>query len=172
MRIVTALGLCVAVTAACASRKEKPEPAPSEGAMAQEGEVEPQQTPGDYSQELADSLSLQEQKKSFLVESYLQHARELKERLELEQAEQELARALQLDPDNLEAKNMLSEVGALLGREPGAAQTTIQELENLMRLKRDQLEVDVRQKIDKARLAAGRGDWDSALVELTLAQDE
>ncbi len=175
MRIaVTALGLCVAITASCSSNGKKSESMP-EGASSEKvgeaGQDEPQ-TSGDYARQQADLLSLAEQKSRFLVEQHLQRATELKERLELEKAEQELAGALQLDPDNLEAKSMLAEVGALLGRAPGETQTTIQELENKARIKKDQLEIDARQKVDKAKLALTRGDHDAAVIELTLALDQ
>lgn len=184
MRIVaTALGLAVALSTSCASRKERSEPSremerppvaettqgEQEGQPAQSGQGAP---PGDYASQQATELTLQQQKKAFLVESHIQRAQELKERLQLENAEQELARALELDPNNLEAKDLLAEVGALLGRAPGEAQTTIQALEDAVRLKRDQLEVDARQKLERARLAMARDDYDAALVELTLAQDE
>ncbi|NOT32388.1 MAG: hypothetical protein HOP15_18235 [Planctomycetes bacterium] len=176
MRIVaTALGLCVAITASCSSSKQGREPAAPPDASASSGvadQQEPPQASGDYAQQLAEQFTLAEQKKGFLVDSHLQRASELKERLELEQAEQELAKALQLDPDNLEAKSMLSEVGALLGRAPGETQTTIQELASKAQLKKDQLEIDARQKVDKANLAQQRGDYDGALIELTLALDQ
>lgn len=172
MRIVaTALGLCIAVTTACSSGGKQAEPTPlpeGEGAAPVQEEL----STGDYAQQQAEFFTLAEQKKRFLVETHLQRAGEMKERLELEQAEQELASALQLDPDNLEAKTMLSEVGALLGRGPGETQTTIQELENKAQLKKDQLEIDARQKVDKANLALSRGDHDGALIELTLALDQ
>ena len=136
-----------------------------------QGQEEPQ-TSGDYALQQAELLSLAQQKQRFLVEQHIQRATELKERLELEQAEEELARALQLDPDNLEAKSMLAEIGALLGRAPGETQTTIKELENKARIKKDQLEIDARQKVDKAKLALSRGDHDAAVIELTLALDQ
>jgi general secretion pathway protein D len=173
MRIaVPLLGLCVAVTA-CQSSGNSSEPMSEPGSQdpAQPGAQEPAAT-GDYARQQAEQLSLAEQKKRFLVDSHLQRAAELKERMELEQAEQELTKALQLAPDNLEAKKMLSEVGALLGRAPGEMQTTIQELENKARLKKDQLEIDSRQKVDKAKLAVSRGNYDDAIVELTLALDQ
>jgi len=173
MRIAAiALGLCVAVTAACSSGGSKPEPVPPTPNEAGEPAAGQPQSSGDYAQEQARQLSLAEQKKRFLVENHLQRASELKERSELEGAEQELAKALQLEPENAEAKQMLSEVGALLGRAPGETQTTIQELENKAQLKRDQLEVDAKQKVDKAKLSLSRGDYDGALIELTLAQDQ
>src|SRR5262245_17530179 len=177
MRIaVPLLGLCIAATAACSSNGKRSEPAatpPSHPSAPQASQAQEEPaTTGDYARQQAEQLSLAEQKKQFLVDQHLQHASELKERLELEQAEQELAKALQLAPDNPEAKSMLAEVGALLGRAPGETQTTIQELENKARLKKDQLEIDARQKVDKAKLAISRGDFDSALVELTLAQDQ
>jgi len=173
MRIVaTALGLCIAVTASCSSGKSRPESAsPPSGEGEAQGESLEQQS-GDYTQQQIEMLSLGQQKKAFLVESHLERARELKERLELEQAEQELARALELDPDNLEAKTMIAEVGALLGRPTGEAQTTIKQLEDMTRLRKDQLEVDARQKVDKAQLAISRGDYAGALIELTLALDQ
>ncbi|MSR62479.1 MAG: hypothetical protein EXS08_08545 [Planctomycetes bacterium] len=173
MRIVaTALGLCVAVTAACSSGGSKPEPTPPPNEAGDSSVQDAQQSSGDYAQEQARQLSLAEQKKNFLVENHLQRAAELKERMELEAAEQELAKALQLAPENAEAKQLLSEVGALLGRAPGDAQTTIQDLENKAQLKRDQLEVDAKQKLEKAKLSLSRGDYDDALIELTLAQDQ
>src|SRR5688572_23035083 len=176
MRIaVSLLGLCVVVTAACKSSEKRSEPAPPSTDPSAPQAAAPQQEPetsGDYARQQAEQLTLAEQKKRFLLEQHLQRAAELKERLELEQAEQELAKALQLAPDNIEAKTMLAEVGALLGRAPAETQTTIQELQNKARLKKDQLEIDARQKVEKAKLAIARRDFDSALIELTLAQDQ
>lgn len=175
MRIAAPLlGISVVFTAACASDGKRSEPvAPAQEPSAQQAaQQEEPVSPGDYARQQAELLSLAEQKKQFLVDQHLQSATEMKERLELEQAEQELAKALQLDPDNLEAKAMLAEVGALLGRAPAETQTTIQELENKARLRKDQLEIDARQKVDKAKLAISRGDYDAALIELTLAQDQ
>ncbi|HEX6884320.1 MAG TPA: hypothetical protein VF530_13155 [Planctomycetota bacterium] len=175
MRIAAPLlGISVALTAACSSGGKRSEPvAPTQEPSAAPGvQQEEPVSPGDYARQQAELLSLADQKKQFLVDQHLQSAAEMKERLELEQAEQELAKALQLDPDNLEAKAMLAEVGALLGRAPAETQTTIQELENKARLRKDQLEIDARQKVDKAKLAISRGDYDAALIELTLAQDQ
>jgi general secretion pathway protein D len=179
MRIVaTALGLAVALSTSCAARKERPGPGPESSPAAEAANTGPEAQdgqegrPGDYASQQATELTLQQQKKVFLVDSHIQRAQELKERLQLEDAERELARALELDPDNLEAKDLLAEVGTLLGRAPGEAQTTIQALEDAVRLKQDQLEVSAREKLDRARLAIARDDYDAALVELTLAQDE
>jgi len=170
MRIVaTALGLCVAITAACSSSGSAPEPVTPEGS---EAPVAGQDSGGDYTRQQEEQLSLAQQKKRFLVENHLQRAAEMKERLEFESAERELAQALELDPDNLEAKNQLGEIGALLGRSQGEMQTTIQELEQQAQVKKDQLEVDARQKVEKAKLALSRGEHDAALIELTLAQDQ
>jgi general secretion pathway protein D len=173
MRIVAPLlGLCVAVTAACSSSGKEPEPMTApESAEAQSGAAQ-EQTSGDYTRQQEEQLTLAQQKKRFLVENHLQRAAELKERLEFENAELELTRALELDPDNLEAKSMLAEVGALLGRPQGETQTTIEGLEQLAQVKKDQLRVDAEQKVEKAKLALSRGDHDSALIELTLAQDQ
>src|SRR6185295_7573288 len=133
MRIaVPLLGLCVAFTSACTSSGKAPEsePRPQEPSAANAEPNAAPQSSGDYAQQQAEQLSLADQKKRYLVENHLQRASELKERMQLEQAEQELASALQLEPDNLEAKSMLAEIGTLLGRAPGETQTTIQELEN------------------------------------------
>ncbi len=174
MRIAfPALGLCALLFTACRSDRDEPERLPvppEEGAVP--GQETPPITPEQYSQEQAVQLSLAEQKKAFLVESHIERARELRDRLEFEQAERELAEALELDPDNLEAKQMLAEVGALLGRPGPSLQTTVQELEQRARLQRDQLEAEARETLVRARLLFARGDYDGALVELTLAQDQ
>src|SRR5262245_5829698 len=116
MRIVaTALGLCVAVTASCSSAKERPSEAENpememseaqaqEPAPGQPSQQEGAQESSDYAEQQAKFLTLAEQKKRFLVENHIQRAGELRERNELEQAEQELAKALQLDPANSTAK--------------------------------------------------------------------
>ena len=117
MRIAaTALGLCVAVTASCSSSRPSPEPtSPPEAQAPGQATGQEPLSQSEYSKQQAEQLSLAEQKKQFLVDNHLQRAGELKERMELESAEEELARALQLDPDNLDAKRMLSEGRQFLG---------------------------------------------------------
>src|SRR5262245_33379805 len=92
MRIAAiALGLCLAATAACKSgeKAREPESSPTGGeeGLATTEELQEPQTSGDYARQQAEQLTLAEQKKAFLVDQHLQRATELKERLELEQAE-------------------------------------------------------------------------------------
>jgi general secretion pathway protein D len=128
-------------------------------------------SPDAYLQDEWAGLTLQEQKKVFLVQSHLEKARDLRSRLMLEDAEREVAKALELDPDNLEAKRLLDEVGALLGRQDAELRTGTQRLEELHGLKRDQAEADARQNLAKAKVLQARGDYDAAIVELTLCID-
>ena len=164
MRIAScAFGLAVCLSASCASSESRPDELPE---SAQEGAVPGAESP----EEFGERGVLAQQKRDILVQQHVERARELKDRMELEQAELELARALELDPTNLEAKQMLEEVGTLLGRPAG--QSVSQSLEESYALRKGQLEAEARQNLDRARMLAARGEYDEALTELTLALDE
>ncbi len=115
--------------------------------------------------------TLAEQKKAFLIERHLQNASDLRSQLRLEEAEMELARALELDPDNLEAKAMMREVGALLGRAPGQISTIGKQLTDLHQLRVQQLREQANDNVRTAKVMLARGDYDGAINELTLALD-
>ena len=80
----------------------------------------------------------------------------------LEKAELEFARALDLDPDSLEAKKALNEVGALLGRPEGGRQAALQALEEQYVLRKEQAEADAQEYLHKAQVFMARGRYDPA----------
>ena len=116
-------------------------------------------------------LALAEQKKAFLVEQHLANARGMMESLRLEEAEQELLRALELDADNLEVKRLLNEVGAMLGRSPAELQALSQDFSQRYQLRVQQLRVEAEDSLRRARFAMERGEYDAAIAELTIAKN-
>jgi len=178
--VATALGM--SLVAACASEKNRiDDTPPNEGTSApvSEQSSSSQDSPGtsldaqgnQLDQEVR-AFTLQQQKANFLVEQHLQKAKTFKDELRFEQAELEVARALELAPDNLEAKELAAELGSILGKPSGEAQTVIQSLEDLYTLKREQAEADAREKLQRADLLISREEFDEAIIELNLALDQ
>ncbi len=114
-------------------------------------------------------LSLSEQKRAFLVEQHITTARALMDVLRLEDAELELLGALELAPDNLEAKALLNEVAALMGK-PGGEQVSARDLAQQYQLRIQQLRADAQAALDRGKQALERGEFDLALAELSIAQ--
>ncbi len=137
---------------------------PSAGSGEQEGA-------GDTLDQAWERLTLEEQKRALLIEQHIVNARSFQEALRLEEAERELAAALQIDPNNQEARALMSEVGSLLGRETGSTQTVTQELEREYELRVQQLREEARDNYRKAKVLLARGEYDDAIVELGLALD-
>jgi len=178
--VATALGM--SLVAACASEQNRIDDTPSEGGAAApvlEQSSSPQETSdtsldaqGNQLDQEVRAFTLQQQKTNFLVEQHLQKAKTFKDELRFEQAELEVARALELAPDNLEAKELAAELGSILGKPSGEAQTVIQSLEDLYTLKREQAEADAREKLQRADLLISREEFDEAIIELNLALDQ
>jgi general secretion pathway protein D len=125
----------------------------------------------EYLQQQDDYLSLRRQKEAFLIQAHLDKARQLIQDLDLAAAEREITAALEIDADNLEAKQMLGQVGALR-QEPGAPERSVAELLEEQYVLRTQVaEAEARDHLQKAKLARTRGDFDAAIVELTLCLD-
>jgi tetratricopeptide (TPR) repeat protein len=127
------------------------------------------QEPGGVLAQERERLTLEEQRKLFLVEQHVANAQAQIGRLELEAAEGELVQALELDPDSLEAKRLLSEVGALLGRGPGEVQTVAEDMAQRHQLKVQQLKSQAEDSVRKGKVLLARGDYDAAIAELTIA---
>ena len=115
------------------------------------------------------ALSLDEQKRAFLVSQHIATADALQEQLQLEEAETELARALELDPDNLEAKRKLADVSALLGREPGRITAVTEDLAQRYELKVQQMRVEADDALRTAKILISQGNYNGAIGELTIA---
>jgi len=168
---IVLLALLATACRSSSSGGEEPAPArpPQSGGVAQGGEGAAEEpVPLDQQWEM---LSLQEQKKAFLVDQHVATARKLREDARLEDAERELAQALELDPDNLEAQDLMAEIGALLGRTSGELQTVSKALETEYELRIQQLFEDAKDNLRKAKVLLARGDYDGAIVELGLCLD-
>ncbi len=173
-KVASALFLAALLISGCKSG-QKSEPEPSAEAFEGQSESGPSTfttVPQDEDMgSQLERLSLAEQKRAFLVDQHLANAAAFRDELRLEDAEQELARALELDPDNLRAKDLLAEIGGLLGRQTDGSRTVVQELEREYELRVQQLREEARDNYRKAKVHLARGDYDNAIVELSLARD-
>jgi tetratricopeptide (TPR) repeat protein len=180
MRHITPALSLLTLLAACSSTPERTltEPATPELA-AREAPVEPTNPqPLRVRDEVDDVLSadaaqltLQEQRKVLLVERHLDNARDLRDRLRLEDAQTELELALGLDRDNLQVKRALAEVNALLGQGDGEIETVTTELNQRYQLRVQQLKIEAGESLRKGKDAIAHGDYDVAIAELTIAKN-
>src|SRR5688572_15899085 len=189
------LTLTLLFSAACASTPEPetesksvaPEsipPASGSDAEAVEGASEPgagvlsdasvgvqdPQTPEQSLEQEAQRQTLEQQKREFLVAQHIATARALRDELKLEEAASELAAALELQPNNAEAKALLSEINGLLGR-PGAEADLAQDLTQQYELRLEQMRSDARSALARGKEALERGEYDLAIAEFTIAQN-
>jgi tetratricopeptide (TPR) repeat protein len=160
---------CVSQNTSADPGAEAPE-ASDDAAATPQGAGDPAaQGPGGVLAQERERLTLEEQRKRFLVEQHLTNAGSQIEQLRLEDAESELVRALELDPDSVEAKRMLNEVSALLGRGPGEVQTVAEDMAQRHQLKVQQLRTQAEDSVRKGKLLLARGEYDGAIAELTIA---
>ena len=117
----------------------------------------------------AELLSLKEQKQRLLYDAALGRAREFKDRLQFPEARTQVDRALELEPDSLEARRLRSELAALMG-EPGGGGATFTNDVDKYKLKLEQIRLEVKQDLNDAKMARGRGDYSSAVADLQLAR--
>ena len=118
-----------------------------------------------------DLLTVEQQKKVLLVQQYSDSAKDLMARGYAEEAAAEVARARELDPDNLEVRKLSDQVAAILGdssREPAALSD---EMEQRYELRVQELRSGAEEYLRQGNLLAGRGDYDGAVAEFSLCLD-
>jgi len=116
----------------------------------------------------AATLSLKEQKKKLLLETHLDAARAKLDLLDLEGAETEVTSALDIAPDNLEAKALRTEVWSLMGRPTAEAETLATQLGQAHDVRVQQLRAEAEDHFRKGQLALERDEYDKAIAELSL----
>ena len=168
------------VAAGCSSTNPADEsplaPAPAEAAAANYEVVEASAPAQDSEADaLLDErwkvLSLAEQKKSFLLEQYMDNAKDLRERARLEDAYAEVEKALLMDGDFLPAKKLKAELGTLLGYSADSAQNMVADGTARWDIKTQQLFLRGQENLDRGKSALARGDYDAAIAEFTLCQN-
>lgn len=118
----------------------------------------------------AELLSLKEQKERLLFEAALSRAGELKADLKLEEALEQADRAVAINPDNLGAKQLRNELLALLGRPQGIVGAGSDQATTDIQIKLEQIRLNVKRDLNDAKLALARGDYDSAIGDLSIAK--
>ena len=116
-------------------------------------------------------LSLSEQKKAFLLEQYMDNARDLRQRAQLEDAYAEVEKALTLDGDFLPAKKLRAELGTLLGKPSDTAGQLLNSGADAHDIKTQQLFLRGQENLDRGKAALARGDYDEAIAEFTLCRN-
>ena len=175
-KAATALCLSTVFLSACASRSsngeesnpiEAPDTNQDSSTAGDETSVDPSEVAADQ----LDRLSLQEQRKRFLVEQHVENAQNLLDQQRLDEAQLELGKALELDADNLVVKRMLREVGALKG-DPFQSDAEVAEaLQEQYTLRLQQLREQAETNLRDAKVHIAREEYDRAITELTLARD-
>ena len=118
-----------------------------------------------------DRMSLEQQKKVLLVELQLDSARDLMARGYAEEAAVEVARARELDPDNLEVKQLADQIAVILGDDTRAPGALSDEMEQRYELRVQELRSGAEEYLRRGNLLAGRGDYDAAVAEYSLCLD-
>lgn len=168
MRITESLlPLTALLAAACHATNHAPEAQVEASTSTTVDEAQAAALSGELADE-ADLLSLSQQKQAYLVGQHLAAARSLMDNLRLEEAEGELAQALAIDPDNLDAKQLMAEVGGLLGRPAGEVASVTRELRDRFALRTQQLRAEAEDSLRQGKLMLARGDYDAAIGELTI----
>ena len=116
----------------------------------------------------AQLMSLKEQKQRLLYDAAISRAREFKERLQFPEARNQVERALELEPDSLEARRLRSELASLMG-DPSAGGAFPDDVDKY-RLKLEQIRLQVKQDLNDAKRARSRGDYSAAVADLQLAR--
>ena len=165
------LGLLLAACSSTPAEEPAPEappPAIEESAPEAELQAAPGSPTESFLQEERQRLDLATQKQVFLIDKHLTSARDLKARLRLEEAEQEVLGALELDPDNLEAKQLLAEIGALMGKSVAEMKTVAEQLAERHALRVKGMRADAEDAYNRATVMLARNDFDAAIAELTV----
>lgn len=115
------------------------------------------------------ALNLIEQKNDLIFKSALAQARALKQDQRLDEALIEIDRALKINPDSQRARQLRSEIQALLGLPAGATGVQVETDANILRIRREKLKFDVIKNLNDAKLAMDRGDYGDAIGELRIA---
>ncbi|MEO2161013.1 MAG: hypothetical protein ABGY29_00670, partial [bacterium] len=116
----------------------------------------------------AKRLDIRRQKQRFLLEGHLIRAEELKQQGRLDEAMAEANQALAIERDSLKAKRLAAEIGNLMGQDTGRWASVAEMLGEQHKIRLEQIQSDAQDSLDDGKLALGRGDYDSAIAELTL----
>ncbi|MCE9593515.1 MAG: hypothetical protein K8S98_04915 [Planctomycetes bacterium] len=170
--------LAFGVTTACVStpaRDDNANPAggatPHEQGGEQGGAQQAPANAGDFQKQEVERLTLQEQKNKILIDQHLENARALMADVRLEEARNEITLALDLEPDHAEARELLNQVGALMGDQSGVLGTGRADLEAQYQVQLQSMRADAEESFNKAKLLLARGDYDGAIGELTVVQN-
>ena len=110
-----------------------------------------------------------DQRNAALVEYWLDHARKLRSRGELQAAKLELLKAKELAPRNDDVRRQLSAVQAALGEPVGQIKSYIDEVNRLQQIREDQARASVQNQLSMAQQRVASKDYAGAIDQLRQA---
>ncbi len=173
-KVGNALPFCMLLTAACATAPhyavESVEPAPVETASNEAAAAEASAPSQDVLDQTKEQTTLNRQRSVLLVERHLKTARSRMDDLRLEEAEAELLAALQLEPENVTAKQMLAEVTTLLGKS-GPQGVDATDMAARWQIKVQAMQAQARESLNQGRAFLAKEEYERAIAEFSVAKN-
>src|SRR5262249_7618697 len=159
-----AILVCLSL-AACKS--SAPNPTPEAESPPAGGPGAEAQAPGQDGslQHDAQSETLAQQRKRILIDAHLANGAQYLKDLRLDDAARGADAALELEPDNLNAKQLRGEALAMKGEPVGQMTSASQDAVQRYQLRVQQLKADAADSLRKAKLLIARSDYPGAINE-------
>lgn len=116
-------------------------------------------------------LTLEEQKKALLLEQHLLAAEAAIESLRFDDAERELLRAREIEPDSAAVRTRLADVRALRGAPAGETAAVLSDAQQSYEVRVQQLRAEAEENVRRGERLLARGDHAGAIAEARLALD-
>ena len=111
-----------------------------------------------------DTTGIVDQKNQIMLDRYLDNAKNLKEKLKYEEAQDELIKALSIDPANSKAIGMLNQIQSLLGNKSGEISEIKKMAADRSEVRKQQLKHKALDDYYKGQLYKDRGEYDKAML--------
>jgi type II secretory pathway component GspD/PulD (secretin)/tetratricopeptide (TPR) repeat protein len=154
--------LLAAALAACSSPTDHPQ-ADSAAAPAAGGDKKPAAAPQQTPAQAAHTQELIQQKQQLLIKTSLDNAKALQEQGKYEEARDQLAQVIQLDPSNTQALTSYAEIQQLLGERSGDIETTRQAVERRNQARSSAMKLEAEEYYRLGNEAVARGEYDVAI---------
>lgn len=119
--------------------------------------------------ELKEKRSLEIQKKEFVVQEFLESGKKLFKEGRLSEAQESLAQALQMDPQNKEAEDLFRRVSSMLGERIPEVGEAFEESRNRFLVKLQSARFEVEDRFQEGNEYMNRGEHDKAILSFEKA---
>ena len=127
---------------------------------------QPQDDPNSVLQEQRRKTALEQDRAGLLVDKFIADGRALLEQNKLEEAYEQLAHALELDPDNDEARDLFNQVGSLLGNQAATVRNISDQARDRTVVRRAMNRIKAEELVKLSDVLMEQGDYDTAIRNL------